>query len=711
MRSICYALRQPSLTSYSDLLKELCLTDNAIFYIENPHLLIADDKSLLMDAIKYILHSKECKLKVVIEFDTTYRCKCFLDPLITLHNTYIAPFKKTSVESFDEHLKSLVIAPEDVFDELMSYSEQNFLKLNDVLLMLVEKGIAHYGQNGEIVCAKIHKSDLKQRKENDIDKQYKLLDEARQRTIRYSALMGSTVFSSLLQSPLNIESPEQILCDIEATTGWIEKEDTLDFWQLIFQDSSIYSFKDETTIKGLRNYSTPYEKDDTYLKLAKYLEAKYLKSPDTDRLLHRAGIVFSMIGYYYRRYDRSKSVEYNRKAGDCYARYNMYQSAAKHYDYCFRNTDEYAEKVLYFHLLLQSLIDAELIQEALSWITDKLIHDSKLMSEPQLCFLYAEVLYRVGKPVDCLDILLSLEKGFSIFKKVDYLSFKVCSLLASAYDWLNDNKNRKRYFNRALKMHKRLPEEYQKLALCQIYKKANMHFDFGIPEIRKMMKSAYEYYVELRLCKDAYECAHNIGLSYMFLCDFNEATKYLSISLDGFADLKSHEIYVPLNSIGILNMLEGKFDEAVYYFSRICTDVIEPFCAYSVLINKVICEIRLEKPSSEIYVTLSQLNSLEKTDEIEFRLPYVNLQIAKAFFAKREGKLEDTTKYFTKALSLCDEKNDNFLLPGVLCAKMLSEMKGDSISIKTNPYVTTNNKLSNLCMQTQIIICDFLFWK
>ena len=287
------------------------------------------------------------------------------------------------------------------------------------------------------------------------------------------------------------------------------------------------------------------------------------------------------------------------------------------------------------------------------------------------------------------------------------------SLLASVYDWENDVGKRKRHFRKAMRIQGNLPEEKRNLAFCHIYKKANMIFDFKIPEIQARMKQSMEGYQKLHLYRDAWECAHNIGLSYMFLCDFEEAYYYLQKSIDGFHNLKSREIYVPLNSIGILHMLKGDFETAHGYFKRINTDVIEPFCAYSVLINKSLCEIRLHKKTSIILDTFSLLDDLEKTEgmNMELRLPYVNLQIAKAFFALHKDKIKESSEYFVKAILQCDEKNDNFALPGVICAKMLKAQIGNDIPSKANLYISANNELGELCQKLQIIVCDFLFWK
>ena len=293
LTAICSALHKSPITSYSDLLEELCETGNTILHIENPHFLLPDDQAILLEAVHFLLHSGKSQLRIILEFDEPKRCACFLDPLITFRNTYLVPFEKMDAEEFNASLKKFVTAPDHIINLILSYSGQNFSRLDELLLMLVGKGSADYDEGGKIICSDIAEIDLKSHKESDIIEQYTSLDEALKLVIRYSALMGPTVLSALLQSPLNIMASEHRLKDIETITGWIQKEDSLDFWKLLFHGSSVYNFEDELALKKIRDFSPSEEKDDLYRRLAKHLEMKYQSFSDKDALLHLAGTILS----------------------------------------------------------------------------------------------------------------------------------------------------------------------------------------------------------------------------------------------------------------------------------------------------------------------------------------------------------------------------------------------------------------------------------
>ena len=715
LNSIYRALHKLSVVPYSELLKELCATEDVIYYIENPHLLLPDDQAILSEAIRFILHSKNSKtfrLRIFLEFDGDTRCACFLDSLMTSRNTYLAPFEKLDSANFCGILRTHVSASDQVIKLISSQSKQNFLKADEILLLLLEYGLATYEDNGNIKCFEVTVSDIKRCKENTVWEHYTCLDETLKPVIRYSALMGPTIVSAMLHSPLNVLSPDKELEKIEKKTGWVVKEKTSNYWKILFQDTSVYFFEDEITLNKIRNYSSTEEKDDVYARLARHLELRYQNLLDKDQLLYVAGTILSTIGYYYERYDLKKAIEYHLKAGECFSHHKMLLSAAEHYEYCFRNTNKPCDKTQYFYLLLQSLIDAEQNHKALELLKEKSITQQPfLLDDSKIKFLQAVALYNIGSPDECLNILISVEKKLPYFKK-DYFSFQVYSLLSSVYDWENDVRNRRKYFRKALDIQKKLQDKEKELAFCHIYKKANMVLNFAIPEIQSLMKKAMENYYKLGLHKEAFECAHNIGLAYLYLCDFEQSHLYLKKSLDGFNNISSLEKYVPLNSIGILSMLKENYEQAMHYFDCINIDAIEPFCAYSVLINKAICQIRLMKSIPAINETFSLLDKLEKTAglKMELRIPYVNLQIAKAFFELREKNLEAAHPLLRRAILFCDEKNDNFTLPGVICSRVLQDQFEKDIITSNNPYLYANNSLGKLCEKRRIVICDFLFW-
>lgn len=712
LMALCAALYKPLITSQAELLKDLCKTSDSIFVIENPHLLMPDDAAILLSSIQYTLHSNNNRLRIILEFDGNQRYSCFLDSLITIRNSYMVPFKKMSPEVFFQISETRIIAPSHIKHLIFSNSEQNFSRLDDILLMLIEKGSARYGKNNEIICEHNLEINLKNHEVTKIILQYENLDEALKLIARYSALMGPFILSTLLNQPLNVPIPKQKLEKIKNLTGWLKKDASLDFWKQLFSDSEVYNFVNDIALKTIREISSTTEKDDIYPKLAKYLEKVYDDFPKKDILLHMAGVILATIGYYYERYDIERSVKYNHDAGECFSKHRIFHSSAKHYEYCFNHTEDNDARIEYFRLLIQALINAEQNQKAYSLISKNRIIYPKLMQTPQIQLLYADVLYKIGKPDECLEVLLVLEKELSRFKK-DYFSFQVHSLLASVYDWENNAQNRKKHFQKAIKIQSRLSEDVKKLAFCQINKKANMLYDFNIPEIQMLMKQAMKGFQELNLYKESWECAHNIGFSYLLSCNFEEANQYLYQSMQGFQKIKSREVYVPLNSIGILHMIQSDFEKAHHYFNRIDIEIIEPFCAYSVLINKMLCETRYRKKLPEQNNTILILDDLEKTngDNMELRLPYINLQVVKAFIAIENEQIELANDHFNKVVQLCDYENDNFNLPGFVCAKMLKKYNGKNISDKAKFYISRRNILGDVCINSQIIICDFLFWK
>ena len=68
-------------------------------------------------------------------------------------------------------------------------------------------------------------------------------------------------------------------------------------------------------------------------------------------------------------------------------------------------------------------MSAEQNQRAYSLIIEKTVSHSHIMCDPQIRFLYAEILYEIGKPDECLEILVGLEQSLPLLKQ-SYFSFR-----------------------------------------------------------------------------------------------------------------------------------------------------------------------------------------------------------------------------------------------------------------------------------------------
>ena len=402
-----------------------------------------------------------------------------------------------------------------------------------------------------------------------------------------------------------------------------------------------------------------------------------------------------MLSNYFHGIDVNKELKYAQKAALAFEKKELPATAAALYWTCYTLDNLQQE---FASSALKCWIDAEQFAEAKSHYESEIQH---LASSDWSSYYYCIVLYRIGDVQMCHSVLSSI---LSNRPKDSALRFKLYSLMASVYDWMNNAKKRKRYFLLARREISNLNVLDKDYAKALLWKKSTMCFSFSVPEVKKNMIKAYNIFIRKNRLYEAYECALNIGNEFLFDADFNNAYHYINMAYDGFHLIGSEQIYVANNSLGLWFMLSKQYENALCHYLKINTHIIEPFCAYSVKINIANAFLRLKRynEAKEILDYLGKQTSIFQDPDM--RIVATHYHLAKAFFYK-VSNTQKALHELSTAMKLCDPFNSNFSLLEELCRLLLHKWNNR----KYEQY--TGQKLSVLCAEIEISICDIMCWR
>lgn len=679
-------------SDYFHLYRDITSRSKCLLHIENPSELNQDALKLLDNAICYLLNSGKSSCKVILEYDQEYPC---FSQAISCMNPINSCIQAVSPISHDAFVSSLMDSypnmPINTAQTLSLAADCNFGLLNEVLLWLIMHRVLSYDSEGRIDYSNLTPRDIEVFKKETIEDQYSHLSEDQCHVISQASIIGNTVYGFLLEEALAIPRAAQIMSMISTNTNLISAIESDGLYSFIDIATSDYMF-----VSGVHDYIlSRVPLHDRYIaqkKLADYLEVVF--SNENSRYMKTSHML--LLAKYYCGINLEKEIEYMQMAASNYEQEKLFATSAFLYWNCFtKDIQQIRFAISAFKCWLQAEQYEEVAKHYLQYSLAK-------RNEPWIEYLYAKSQYCMGDVQVCLKILESLINHNILDITV---SFCIHSLLASSYDWINNARLRKRHFGMASRLVNQLSGDICELAQCSLWKKCTMCQSFELPQVRHHMITAYHNYMSHDELCSAYECALNIGNEFLFCSDFSNAYNYMLEAFEGFLTIRSRQIYVAHNSLGILFLVQGHYSNALKHFRCISTDTIEPFCRISVQINTAIALLHLDN-LADAKAILSQLRKDPALfSHPDMRIVATHYYLSTAFMLKAEQNDVEAIQALESALGLCDTSNSNFTLLHRLCVLMKIKWSGEKLDMTNVPLI------SKLCCQKEITICDIMCWR
>ena len=248
-----------------------------------------------------------------------------------------------------------------------------------------------------------------------------------------------------------------------------------------------------------------------------------------------------------------------------------------------------------------------------------------------------------------------------------------------------------------------------------------MYIDFRIPECREKMQCAIDYYKENNL-KQYAECLHNYGTSCIFIKDYENAQKYLSLSVDILNKICANQIYYPLNSLAILySYNECDYNRATKtILEALKCNIDESFCKLALHNNLFNISISM-KDYESAYKEKNVLENIITTEcsniaDIKNQRPDIQHQLRQFYYNcallfKSENNLSAALKYF-KCADKCSKYDSNIIYAikrniADLNKKNKSSKFLDKIKNKHKPAPT---EIELYIYERDLYLCEIMFW-
>lgn len=677
---------------YFTLYKDITAHEKCILHIENPDEINPDAMKLLDNAIRFLLNSGNSDCKVIMEYDHRNLNVSLPLTCMTHTNTLVFVLSAVTQNTFISNMQNSYYALScEAVHKIAEVTHSNFGVLNKMMMWLLSNQIIVRKSNGVIDCSQLNISDIDLFIKDNIEEKYSQLSDEQNRAISQASIVGNKVYTFLLQDALAVRDAMRVLDKISTTTNLLSPTPNDGLYHFLQNIPTDYMFTE-----GVREYVLSHvplhERYCAQKKLADYLEVIF--SQTNNQYMNESHML--LLARYYAGINISKEIEYMHMAAASYENKKLPASAAVLYWKCYTKNHQSTECVV---SAIRCWLQAEQYENIDQTYTQYRLADLK---EPWINLYYAKAQYCIGNVQRCLETLktLSSEGGHDAD-----IAFHIHSLMASSYDWMNDSKLRKRHFILASKIAVRLADSTRELALCSLWKKCTMCQSFELAQVKRHMIYAYQKYKQAGELCEAFECALNIGNEYLFMADFANAYKYISDAYEGFLTIRSRQIYVAHNSLGILFMVQGSYANALRHFNCINVDTIEPFCRISVEINKVNAHLKLHQiaEAKEIIERLGNDSALLSHPDMQIVAAHYYISVA--YISKAEHNDEAGIFALNKAMNMCDAANENFSLLLGLCVLLQEKWTGKK------PSHLNCSLISKLCCQKEITICDIMCWR
>lgn len=257
--------------------------------------------------------------------------------------------------------------------------------------------------------------------------------------------------------------------------------------------------------------------------------------------------------------------------------------------------------------------------------------------------LIARAHYNNGAPQKALELCRDIK---SMHDEAPH--GEVFSLEASIYDWLGNSKQSLASFKKAL-LYIGENEELK----YTLFKKYNLYLDFDLPECKRRMLEAAQYFSCISKRQHA-EVLHNYGTSLVLSFPSGGITD-LELSERLLQAICDKEIYYPRNSIAIYYALRHEFQKAIAIWKGIDYDNIQiDFCRL-VIQNNLLCAYiktgdldAAERLREELKQQISNLGSASLRPDLQHPIRQYYLNCGLLSLANNQEY--DALKHFEQAL-------------------------------------------------------------
>lgn len=615
--------------------------------------------------------------------------------------TYLDPLEKWKDTDFFQLWKELYKSDdsyENIIRNVSSYSmgnagiflrHLNTLKYYDVLKLKNGKWIFTNETNIDML--------LKEQFSEIVKKKYELLEPSLQTVIMQTSTIGYLFKKNDLSEVFNVENVTSVLKQIQILTYFLY------FTDAKLENGKFDSIQVQTQIE--KQIDSEHHRD-WCIALAQYYESKMEFCNPVSIELYRCQE--KCVFYYEKANEVSKIIYHYVSLVPLLCSLNLYNSALKitlKLRDVSKGKSDYIHYYHYsFYLLTQISRKLSNYSEALNYLRKyiELIKTNKQNNE--LDYLTAELLYGIGETPSAYNLLKAL------YDKTDStddptMKLNIVSLLSSVEETINNPQYIKHY-NEALYLctSNNMNKDYNRLL-----RKANMAHEG--PNAIMLMKKSEEYFEDRNDIIEVIMVKHNIGTESLFYeVTYTEARGDLENAYRLAGEYGFDQLAYTINSLAILDILEGKYKSAEERLTILLNLEQEDFTLLALYINKTTCLLKLNRVDEAIQLLEKAkiLNSKERNN-----IPFYTIQIvlmeSYIYLAQKNHLMayHKLCQYFK--LGQLDRST------GILSAKIVLSLLCKSYHYS---YPDTLTVLSTNCdavamkmANNHLVLCDLMFWE
>lgn len=616
---------------------------------------------------------------------------------LTINTNFIKFKKKTEDELFEiisSKFNNKISIGEKERKYIIKSSFGNIRHLFLIINYLKQEGYIHF-DGMKWICEQLPDGILNQSIEEYIMHRYNMLNDDLKILLQKSSLLGPEFYSNQLQKTFNLVRVDEELSRIEKLSSLIQKNDNYDI--------SKYLFETEDVCNNIQNIIPDNEKKIWNKMLAEYYEMQYRKHDQN--MIKRLENCCRLATYYINSDNMDKAIIFYFRS----IRYSIYLL-----DYKgaleliallikipkIRNTNE----TLYFESLkLQAYCHHQLGKYELSTELYSKLLNNKLftkLEKIEIYYFYADSLYFIGKVSKAQDILLALKEELKSSNN-NKLLFRVLSELATTYGFFREYGLAREYFSYSVNQSRSagLEDEY----FIQL-RKSSMFWELKLTV--PLMEQAAEYFERKNNIQELAKTYHNLGTDLLYLGDSKAAINYLNQAIKELQKYGSDEIHYTYNCIGVYYAAyETDFEKAIEYFKRAISFKPVLFSTMVLYLNMSSCYKALQN-NEEADKNLEKAMHIqtELGNEVPSYLLY--LLINQGLYAKLDGRLKESEKYFKESLKYKLTTNQLYLV-----GKNLSEVSRN-LDKNTLKYVLLEAEpLYERFYENNICLSTLRFWE
>jgi hypothetical protein len=683
------------------MLLDICRQKNIIICFESFNSYPEDLAEFCISFLQSYLDCDNIGSFILIELDSDI--KDMKDTLLhklyslTINTNFIKFKKKTEEELFDiisSKFNNKINIGEEERKYIIKSSFGNIKHLFLIINYLKQEGYIHF-DGIKWICEQLPNGILNQSIEEYIMHRYNMLNEDLKILLQKSSLLGTEFYSNQLQKTFNLVRVDEELSRIEKLSSLIQKNDNY--------DKSKYLFETEDVCNNIQNLIPENEKKVWNKMLAEYYEMQFRKHDQN--MIKRLENCCRLATYYINSDNLKMAIIFYYRS----IRYSIYlldyKGALELITLILKIPDIRNSNVtLYFESLkLQAYCYHQLGKYELS--TDlyfKLLKNNFFteLEMIEIFYFYADSLYFIGKVSKAQEILLTLKEDLK-YSNNNKLLFRVLSELATTYGFLREYGSAREYFSYSVNQSRSagLEDEYY----IQL-RKSSMFWELKLTF--PLMEQAAEYFERKNNIQELAKTYHNLGTDLLYLGDSKAAINYLRQAITELQKYGSDEIHYTYNCIGVYYATyEKKFEKAIEYFKRAISFKPVLFSTMVLYLNMSSCYKALQNnENAEKYLEKAMHIQTELGKEVPSYSLY--LLINQGLYAKLDGRLKESEKYFKESLRYKLTNNQLYLV-----GKNLSQVSRN-LDKDTLKYVSIDAEpLYKRFFENNICLSTLRFWE